>query len=258
MPSIQRLNAMAFMRVLETGTTRPCVFACEDDAGNTDEYVVKLRNDVRASGLCFEYVAARLAHHFELPMPDSALIGLSLDLAVAQKSNAVICDRIIRSAGLNFGTRYLVGLTTWPTHRRVPHHQRQEASSVLAFDALIDNADRRTAKPNLLAGEHRLFIIDHELAFGFVRLVNIPIPWRERLRFLRDHPLFDGLRGTELELSSFTNRLLALSDDIIDAICTEVPVDFGREHLPAIAKHLRAVRDDSQAFVAGLMEVAVK
>lgn len=127
---------------------------------------------------------------------------------------------------------------------------------MFAFDALIDNTDRRVVKPNLLTGSDDLFVIDHELAFGFLRLVAQPPLWRDRLRFLREHPLFECLRGRHLDLAFFSDRLEQLTDEIIDSICNDVPPMFGREHLPAIANYLRGVRDGAAGFLTGIVEVA--
>src|SRR5271170_7543722 len=106
MPSFPRLEAVEFRRELDTGATKPCIFACEDEFGNSSDHVTKFRSEVRGTcGLAFEYVAARLAYHFEIPIPEPALIVLGLDLAVTQKHNTAIRDKIIRNVGLNFGTR---------------------------------------------------------------------------------------------------------------------------------------------------------
>src|SRR5882724_95194 len=73
MQTLPRLTAVEFRGELDSGATRPCVFLCEDENGVEAEHVTKLRQDVRSSGLTFEYVSARLAHHFEVPIPDPAL-----------------------------------------------------------------------------------------------------------------------------------------------------------------------------------------
>src|SRR5882724_3645163 len=69
-------------------------------------------------------------------------------------------------------------------------------------------------------------------------------------------PVFDSLRGARLELDLFAERLLQLTDEAINTILSEVPADFGREHLPAIAERLREARDDSAGFLSGITEVA--
>jgi len=65
-----------------------------------------------------------------------------------------------------------------------------------------------------------------------------------------------NLHGARLELDSFAERLLQLTDDAVDTILSGVPPDFGREHLPAIAERLREARDDSAGFLSGITEVA--
>jgi hypothetical protein len=84
--AFDRLIAVRFEKELSSGTTLPCVFACEDSNGNhAGEFVVKFRSTVHggATGLLFEFVAAQLALHLSIPMPRPALVELEAALAEA-------------------------------------------------------------------------------------------------------------------------------------------------------------------------------
>lgn len=85
----------------------------------------------------------------------------------------------------------------------------------MAFDTLIDNADRRREKPNLLWRGQDLVVIDHELAFAFSRLIGTPAdPFSDTtLAFLRDHPLWAGLRGAPIDVGRFVGELESLRAD---------------------------------------------
>src|SRR4051812_31626905 len=195
MPELPIVHAIEYRRELPSGTTRPCVFLCESPEGDTEEYVTKMRHDVRDSGLAFEYIAFHLACHFQIDCPPAALVQIPLDLATAQKRNPDLRDRIIRSVGLNFGSIFLPGYSTWLPSQRLAAGFRQQAVEIIASDALIDNADRRREKPNLLVSPLRTVVIDHELSFSFLRLIGNLGPWFQRLQFLIHLPLYDGIRG---------------------------------------------------------------
>ena len=80
---LPKLQAVTFQHELSTGTTLPCVFACEDDTGRTvGDFVVKFRSEVRGqeTGLLFEFLAAQLAIRLGIPMPEPVLIDLELSL----------------------------------------------------------------------------------------------------------------------------------------------------------------------------------
>lgn len=249
------VTAHRYVDELPSGTTRPCIVTCILPDGHSDDYVMKLRTDVRASGLTFEYIAACLAQRLNIETPDPVVIDFPLDVALAQSHNRQLCERLLRNVGLNFGTRYLPGLTTWTPDRRVPMNIAQRAADLIAFDGLIDNTDRRRAKPNVLVGSARVVAIDHELAFGFLRLIAQPNTWLERLLFLRDHPFYEGLRGRLPSLAAFKGLLSQLQDADIDSICASVPREFPLQNRAPIAAHLKTTRDEADHFIQGIEEV---
>ncbi len=78
------LTAVRFARFMESGKTKPAIFACEDSSGAfAGEYVVKLRGgiEVRESGLLRELLAANLAEYFRIAAPQPALIHVKRNLA---------------------------------------------------------------------------------------------------------------------------------------------------------------------------------
>lgn len=239
-----RLVAVELRAELSTGATRPCVMACLNDAGDPcGDYVVKLRAGVRGgpTGLAFEYLAARLAERLSISMPPAALVEVDEDLAAAMP-DAELAKRLRASAGLNFGTRFLApGYVTWPVGEPVPVALRQAALEIMAFDALIDNPDRRRKKPNLLWRGEELLVIDHELAFAFTRLIGNPAePFSDTtLDFLKDHPLWAGLRGVPVDLGRFVGELESLRGGEVDAICRGVPAEFGSEYQHRIRDWLK-------------------
>lgn len=208
---------------------------------------MKFRSEVAGeqTGLLFEFVAAQLAAHLQIPMPEPALIEIDPRLAEVVQEEEV-ANRIRTSAGLNFGTKFLsAGYVIWQRDDAIPSSLRQIASEVMAFDAVIDNADRCRQNPNLLWNGDELFVFDHEKAFAFTRLIGAPQdPFEyESMRFLRNHPLHADLRGRAIDLSGFIDRLEDLLDSHIDEILGAIPSAFGGEYVEEIRQWLVKVRE---------------
>lgn len=140
---------------------------------------------------------------------------------------------------------------------RFPPQLRQVAAEILAFDVLIDNADRRQEKPNILYKGDELLVIDHETTFAFTRLLGpAPGEWNaDRLQFIYNHPFYPGLRRQPLDLGRFSSSLGRITDEDIEAICAIVPADFGTEHLERITEHLASARDQVGPMIDSIRRV---
>jgi hypothetical protein len=249
---VPRLTAIQFERFMNTGRTSPALCGCEDRAGRmVGEYVVKLRGAVGESGLVNELIASRLAAHFGIASPEPALIAIEQALAelVAnmQPSNAA---RIRDSVGLNFGTQVLSGVSTWPVDKSIPEVMWQAAVDIFAFDALIQNPDRRYGNPNLFTRGDSLLVFDHEMAFSFlVAVLPSPTPWKlDRQPYLRDHVFYRKLKSTPIDFTGFSASLGGLSDALLRGILTDVPAEWNNENVLKIERHLRAVREHRGEF----------
>jgi hypothetical protein len=254
------LQAVAFHLELKTGATGPCVFACEDATGEpAGEYVVKFRSQIRGGpiGLLFEFVAAQLALRLGLRTPAPAVVMLNPPLADATP-NPEVAARIRRSIGPNYGCCYLVpGYSTWRVNDPVPLGLRTAAVEIMAFDALIDNADRRREKPNLLWKDDEIFIIDHELSFSFVYLVGKSSqPFNcNSLGFLRNHPLYAGLLGRPVDLSRFTGELESIDEATLESFFEEAPAEFGRAHKEKVVERLISAAQQPNILVDSLRRI---
>ena len=117
---------------------------------------------------------------------------------------------------------------------------------------MIDNADRRREKPNLLWKGDELLVIDHEMAFAFTRLIGSPRrPFESSAAdFLKQHPLRAGLRRADVDLDRFTGELEALSIHSIDVLCEAAPQEFGAVHLDKIVVWLREASKSGDRLTA--------
>jgi hypothetical protein len=256
---IPRLSATQFLRFMDKGKTSPALCACIYEHGAlAGEYVVKLRGAVEGgeTGLINELLAALLAKHFELAAPDPAIVLLDealIDLIAHDHSSRQIALR--RSVGCNFGTKHLVGVSTWPVDKAVPWEWFEAAVEIFAFDALLQNPDRRYNNPNLFTREDGLFIFDHETAFSFI-LDVLPQgkPWElERQPYLEKHVFYRRLKSKPIELERFTAALAGLSDEVLGRIRAELPPEWeNQSYVTRIVEHLRTVSDHAEEFAEAI------
>jgi hypothetical protein len=249
---LPRLTAVEFATAFETGTTKPCVFQCEDSEGNfAGEYVTKLRATVRSNeiGLQYEVLAWALAGFLGIPRLNAALIEVDDQLADSV-DDKVVRERISKSIGLNFGTEFVPGFSQWVAGCTIPPPLFTTAVGIVAFDALIENADRRRQKSNLLYKGDEVLVLDHELAFSFVLTIGLDLAkWDlKRLSFLDNHPFRAGLKGTALDLTGFQAKLAMLDDSVIAAICADIPPEFGAVDAK-IPAHLTAFRNNASVVM---------
>lgn len=259
---IPRLSATQFLRFMDTGKTSPALCACIHELGMpAGEYVVKLRGAVEGgeTGLINELLAALLARHFELAAPDPAIVLLDealIDLIALDHSSRQIVLR--RSVGCNFGTKHLIGVSTWPVDKAVPGERIAAAVEIFAFDALLQNPDRKYNNPNLFTREDGLFIFDHETAFSFL-LDVLPqgSPWElERQQYLEKHVFYRRLKSKPVELEQFTASLAELSNEVLERIRAELPPEWDNQnYVTRIVEHLRIVSDHAEEFTEAIRRV---
>jgi hypothetical protein len=251
---IPQLSANSFVRCLESGKTRPCLFFCGSDAEDINgAYVVKLKSSVegKETGLAFELIASELAHLLGLPTPEPAIIEITPALgAIMDDSEFVL--RIGANAGLNFGSKFMAGgFMKWAVGMGIPTNLVQLAIEIFAFDAMIQNPDRRAEKPNVLWKDEELYMIDHEMSFSFVYdIFPSPTPWKiAGLNFLKNHLFYHGLQQKTVNLDRFAGVLEALSDDNLGAVLSNIPREWDNDKIPRVAEHIKEVVNHSNEFI---------
>ena len=207
--------------------------------------------DRRETALVSELIASRLAAYFEISVPEPALVSIEADFAEqvvgTEPSKAKL---MMASIGLNFGSRHLTDVVIWPVDKTIPEAMWTSAVSIFAFDALIQNPDRRFSNPNLFSRGDEIFVFDHELAFSFIEaLFPSTEPWRlHHCDYLTDHVFFRRLKRREIDLTGFAERLSELPDSILPAVLAEVPPEWNNENVARIEEHLVAVAGQAERF----------
>jgi RNAse (barnase) inhibitor barstar len=143
-------------------------------------------------------------------------------------------------------------MTTWLVGRMIPEAMFRDATNIFAFDALIQNPDRRVANPNLFTQGDSIYVYDHEeTSFSFLLALSPSTePWNlERETYLEDHVFYSRLRAKEIDLKDFGQNLKALTTDVLMGIREEVPLEWAHKDLIGIEGHLTKIQKNADEFV---------
>jgi hypothetical protein len=163
-----RVIALEYVRQMGSGRTCPLMVNCEKPDGSVVSAVAKFSDfcDQRETHLAREIVAACLASDLALPVPEPMLIEIPAgwsDIIPDQLLRA----RVAASNPIAFGSKLMTGgFSAWTPDTRIKEAMYDIAAAVFAFDAIIQNPDRRTSNPNCLVRGEDIRIFDHELAFA--------------------------------------------------------------------------------------------
>jgi len=247
--AIPHLYASSYQKEMESGRTRPCLFFCDDNDGELHgEYVVKLKAGLEnwQVGLVAELMASQIAVFLDIPTPEPAIIEIDPELADIIQAPA-LAGKIRESAGLNFGSKLIgPGFETWLVGEKVPGSLKQLACEIFAFDALIQNPDRKTHKPNILWKGEEIYVIDHEMGFSFV----YPIIGQEaNMGFLKDHLFYQSLQEDEINLDRFAGALETLTEEHVNKMIANIPEEWDNIHITKITNHLNGITSHVNEFI---------
>jgi len=164
---------------MDKGQTKPNLIACEDDAGNEMELVVKCSSGcmLKEKSLAYEAMAAMLAADLNLPVPQPYVVEFDETFLNSMEEGSVK-KLLTESCKYAFGSKFLpAGFAIWATGGKIPAALTDEAAEVFVFDAIIVNSDRRPINPNCLFNGTEIAIFDHELVFGFDQILFWKDPW---------------------------------------------------------------------------------
>lgn len=256
------LAAVRFDRRTSAGKSKPCLLACEDTDRNEIELIAKFSAGCErgVGALVAEAIGAMLAADLGLPVPAPYLVAMSqqfihsiVDLEVAEIARA--------SSPIAFGSRKLPpGFATWTRDRRIPKSLIQTAAEIFAFDALIQNSDRRPENPNCLVRGSELAIFDHELAFVGGLVIGWQPPWKAgALQFMANpeaHLFHSGLKGKPIDFSRFEAAWQSISDHRIAAYAQALPSEWATGSVAVDALNLVSqIRANISAALAEVRRV---
>jgi hypothetical protein len=255
------LVAVRFDRRASTGKSKPCLLACEDTDHAEAELIAKMSAGCErgVEALVAESISAVLATDLGLPVPTPYLVTMG-----PQFIQSIVDGEIAKiaraSSPIAFGSRKLPpGFTTWPRGRRIPRALIQTAAEIFAFDALIQNSDRRPENPNCLVKGSKLAIFDHELAFANRLIIGWQPPWKVgALQFMANpnaHLFFSGLRGQSIEFDSFEAAWQLISDQKLAKYEQALPSQWAASAAADALSLVSQIRDNIATCLAEVRRV---
>ena len=193
------------------------------------EFVIKLAgSESGTKGLVCEVIASQFANDLDLRIPVPVLLEISNEFA-ATVPNPEIADIMNRSIGWNFGSKKLLAsYSVVLPNKPLSVDLRRAAAEILAFDAMIQNPDRRLTNPNCLTNGDEIVILDHELAFSFLAGVLFwKPPWENGdLNFMKEHVFYDLLRKTPLNFDRLSGAVESITDEQINTYADAIPPEW--------------------------------
>lgn len=245
---LKTLEAVQYIREIGSGRTKPIVIAAEYEDGDVFEVVLKFSSacDMGTNSLTVEVIAACLAGHLGLPIPEAFLVEVPSDWRGCLPD--AVRKRTSEFDILAFGSKLVwPQWPVWAASSSLSAAMIQTAAEIIAFDGFIENVDRRDANPNCLVSGDQVRIFDHELAFP--RGLFGPKPWAlGGLGSFVDpgkHIFRRGLVAQHIDHNSIRAKWAGLRDDEIDGYGASVPPSWRDDHFIAdILAKIRQVRDN--------------
>lgn len=263
---IRRANPVRFDRVAESGRNRPLRVIVETADGQEHEVFLKVsaRPELGVEGLANEALAACLAGDLGLPISEPFLVELDQDW-IETIPDAGLRHLLHNGAPVAFGSKAAgPQWKLWSASDLVTVDRRPAALAILAFDAYIENDDRRPSNSNCLVKGSEFRIIDHELAFRIrLKLFPRPEPWRqgylERLVEPGGHVFGAQLKGQDLDFAPLRAVWKDLPDQRLAAYLSALPAEWAAatEAMEAALTHIRAVRDRIDDCLAELKRALI-
>lgn len=211
-----------------------------------------------------EAFACQLAAELDLPVCEPFFVEIEPQFAAAIQ-DASIRQLLQSSCSVCFGSKSAgKGWKAWTSGDLVHSNYEGLALAITAFDAFIENDDRRPVKPNLLVRGDEWRIIDHELAFRLrLKLFPRPAPWTHgylnKLVSNQDgHILALCLKGrASLDFSDVQTSWGGLTDARLKSFVDALPSEWNSavSDMWLAVDHLKKVRADIGACVGELKRV---
>lgn len=245
---LKELVATDFVRVMDSGRTQPCLIICEDDEGIEHEIVVKLAGNPQLSpgGFLCEAMASMVGNAVGFNVPTSYRVEIEKAFADSVQ-HSTMWAIVQASVGLNFGSsKWAAGTTIWPKDKPVKKSMRQSAAEIFAFDAILQNPDRRVDNPNCAYLGNDFLIFDHEMAFSQFLGIYSANPWgNDSLRYLNNHIFKVSLSGGDLDLDRLEGAFQALDIPSLDRFSACIPEEWDGQTITRekITSYLLECRD---------------
>lgn len=229
---LELVQATRFDRTMTKGRTLPLLMTAERSDGGQVELIGKFSygGDIGAIGLVREAIGAMLAADLGLPVPQPLLVNVS-DAFIDTVTDRDAATLLRHSLRIGFGSSKLPdGYSLWPHGHRLSKGMLVKAAEIFAFDALIQNADRRPDNPNMQVKGEQFAIFDHELAFVWEGVLFWKPPWQpgglDNVAQPGRHILFTAVKGQSVDFSRFIGAWEAISDERVAKYRAALPAEW--------------------------------
>lgn len=264
---LEQVTAVRFDRRMGSGKTWPCLLSCLRSSSEEDELeiIAKFSGgcERQVGGLVAEAIAAMLASDLDLPVPEPVLVEFDAEfVGLIKLRDPALAERAGRSLPLAFGsTKLPPGFALLPRGKSVSQTLRADAAEIFAFDALIQNPDRRPENPNCLLDGRSFAIFDHELAFVTRGIIGWKPPWEvgglDIIKGANRHVFFADLQGKSLDFSRMMGAWQAVSDARLQEYRLALPPAWadGSEVADEILGYVAQVRENIEPALAEIARV---
>jgi len=260
---LERITAVEFMAPVATGRTQPSHLLCEKIDGTTVEVIAKFSAncDEGVINLARELIAACLAGDLGLPIPEPYLVEISPAFSDIV-SDVVRKSKIQASETVAFGSTFITRqYSTWVNGTKISDAMLPMASAIFAFDAIIQNPDRRDGNANCLVKGNECRIFDHELCFNHDKILFWKPPWvldgLNTMKIPGNHIFRAELQGRAVDYSSIRGRWRGLSDARLLTYEQATPNEWGaaKTAVKAALKLIGEARDNIDGCIKEIERV---
>lgn len=246
---LRQLEAVQYVAKIGSGKTEPAIIVGETPDGETIEVVGKLASACERKGnaLAIEVIAACLAGSLGLPVPEPFILTISPEWKATLPFE--YASKITAGDTLAFGSKLVwPQWPTWTMGHKVTEKMAQTAAGIFAFDAFVDNVDRREGNSNCLVSGDDLKIFDHELAWP-PPLLFAKKPWMpEGLSSIAqpgNHIFRNELRARPIDRAAIRSAWAGLQDADITAYGAAIPAHWRDDaFINDVLQKIRDVRDN--------------
>ncbi|MEJ0105199.1 MAG: HipA family kinase [Bacteroidota bacterium] len=257
---LQIYKAKSFIRQIEVGArTKPWVVLVRTPNG-LRPYVVKLFETPYIKvwdSVTNEVIGNVLASQFNLNVPSAAFIDFDHSFVQTLPENLI---RILnlKDDRLKFGTELLEGVSQFNIHSFSSVEAREvlDIDTLFGFDNLIRNADRTPQPANLLVGDLKAFLIDHEMAFDMRGNVQNELEtWEWPERFWKPHIFHGYLKRSwssfkQEYFNEFEEYLKLLNVQVLNPYFMQLSANgFSSANHDPVINYLSAMKKNSNKFV---------
>lgn len=244
-------TATRYDRLAGNGRNNPLRVTVETAEGQEYEVFLKPsgRPELSVVSLAIEVLAACLAGKLGLPVCEPFVVEILPEWIDAVPD--VELRGVLRASNpLAFGSRAAgEGWRQWNTEDILTAARKPLAVGIFAFDAFLENPDRKPSNPNLLVKGDQFRMIDHELALRVRAILPPSAPWREGgLQHLMQHDAHvfaDRLRGGVIDLEEVRLAWMSLSDGDLADYEAALPAQWAdaSDEVAIALEHVRTIRD---------------